>query len=377
MTMDPVVVEAGSALLRGELADAAVADGAARMQHGDARRTHRARGRGPKTVRVGWTAKVDAPVAAQVTVSEDEATLYVATLGGDLIALARADGARRWTVKLGDRAYGAPFVHDDGTVWVGSDAKKMFAISAKGEVLHRVDVDGEADTAALATPDGNVVFAAGNQVLAVRRGGDVAWRFAAKSKVFTAPALSGTRIVFGSQDDAVYAVDAASGVLAWRAPLGADVDGAPVVGDDGSVWVGTDRNEVVMLAPDGGTVWAADAGGYVRGGLALARNGDVLAGTYGPAPRVLRIGPDGGIRGWFPVQGTGAREFGIHGAPLEDDDGALYFGAQDDAAYAIDPDGSVRWRFPTGADVDAPLTLLTDGSLVVPSEDGSVTLLLP
>jgi len=377
MALDPIVLEAGAALLRGELGDAAVAEGGTRMQHGDPRRTHRARGRGPKTIQVGWKANVDGPVAAQVTSSSDEDTLYVATLGGDLIALARTDGTRRWTVKLGDRAYAAPFVHDDGTIWVGSDAKKMFAISPKGEVVHRLDLEGEADTSALALPDGNIVFAAGNQVLAVRRGGDVAWRFAAKSKVFTAPALSGTRVVFGSQDDAVYALEASSGALAWRVPLGADVDGAPVIADDGSIYVGTDRSEVVLLAPDGGTLWAADAGGYVRGGLSLARNGDVLAGTYGPAPRVLRVSPEGVVRGSFGVQGTGAKEFGIHGAPLEDDDGALYFGAQDDAAYALDPDGKVRWRFPTGADVDAPLTLLSDGALVVPSEDGSVTLLVP
>ena len=67
----------------------------------------------------------------------------------------------------------------------------------------------------------------------------------------------------------------------------------------------------------------------------------------------------------------------IHGGPLEDDDGALYFGTQDDAVYALDPDGAVRWSYTTGADVDAPLTLLSDGSLIVPSEDGSVTLLVP
>ena len=38
---------------------------------------------------------------------------------------------------------------------------------------------------------------------------------------------------------------------------------------------------------------------------------------------------------------------------------------------------TVRFRYPTRGDVDVPLTLLSDGSLVVPSEDGSVTLVLP
>jgi len=201
--------------------------------------------------------------------------------------------------------------------------------------------------------------------------------FAAKGKVFTAPALTAEGfVVFGSQDHHVYAL-ASDGTLSWSTDLGADVDGAPAIADDGAVYVGTDRGEIVRLEPRGKIAWRAAVGGFVRGSLAVARNGDVLAGTYGPVPRVVRVSPEGAIRGAFAIQGTGAREFGIHGGPLEDAEGALYFGAQDDAAYALGPDGAPRWRFETGADVDDPLTLLSDGSLIVPSEDGTVTMLLP
>jgi outer membrane protein assembly factor BamB len=363
--------------LLGYPADASVPDGGARMQHGTPRRTHRARGRGPALAKVGWRAEVDGPVAAQVTASPDEATLYVATLGGDLVALARADGARLWKIALGDRSYAAPLVTDEGTIWAGTDAKKLFAISPKGDVIHRIEVDGEADTSPALASDGTIVLAAGTQVMSVRRGGDLAWRFATKGKVFTAPAVTTEGlVVVGSQDDSVYGIQA-NGALAWSTNLGADVDGAPAIGDDGAIYVGTDDAEIVKLDAAGKVAWRAAVGGFVRGGLSVGRNGDVLAGTYGPVPRVVRISPEGQPKGSFSIRGTGAKEFGIHGGPLEDDDGALYFGTQDDAVYAIDPDGSVRWRFATGADVDAPLTLLSDGALVVPSEDGSVTLLVP
>jgi outer membrane protein assembly factor BamB len=347
------------------------------MQHGTPRRTHRVHARGPSAIKIGWKTQVDGPVAAQVTASVDEATLYVATLGGDIIALARDTGERRWTFKLGDRGYAAPLVTDDGTIWAGTDAKKIFALSPKGDVIHRIDVDGEADTSPAIANDGTILFAAGTQVLSIRRGGDLAWRFATRGKIFTAPAVTpeGLTIV-GSQDDGVYGIGV-NGQLAWRVDLGADVDGAAAIADDGAIYVGTDAAEVVRLDPAGKIVWRTATGGFVRGGLAIARSGDVLAGTYGPVPRVVRISSDGELKGSFAIPGTGAKEFGIHGGPLEDDDGALYFGTQDDAAYAIEPNGSVRWRFATGADVDAPLTLLSDGSLVVPSEDGSVTLLAP
>ena len=44
----------------------------------------------------------------------------------------------------------------------------------------------------------------------------------------------------------------------------------------------------------------------------------------------------------------------MHGGALEDAAGALVFGAQDDAVYAIDAAERLLWRFTTGGDVDAP-----------------------
>jgi outer membrane protein assembly factor BamB len=347
------------------------------MVHGDPRHLHRSAAHGPRAAKVGWRATVAGAVAAPVTTSPDERTLYVTTLAGSVIALAREDGKQRWSLALGERVYSAPLVHDDGTLYVGSDAKKLVAISPEGVVLWQLEVEGEADTSPVFAKDGTIVFAAGPAVLSVRRGGDVAWRYTAKGKVFTAPAVTESGLVIvGSQDDRVHAIDA-RGNAAWATSLGADVDGAAVIGDDGSIYVGTDKGEVVRLDASGKIVWRTPVGGYVRGVLSLARNGDVLAGTYGPVPRVVRLTTDGLISGAFSIKGTGAKEFGIHGGPLEDADGTLYFGAQDDAAYAIDAEGGLRWRFATGADVDAPLTMLSDGSLVVASEDGTITMLLP
>ena len=112
-------------------------------------------------------------------------------------------------------------------------------------------------------------------------------------------------------------------------------------------------------------------GGYVRGPLSIARNGDVVVGTYGPAPKLVRLRQDQ-LLGAFPIQGTGAKELGIHGGPLEDAIGTLYFGTQDDHVYGVATNGDLVLDFKTGGDVDGPLTLLRDGTLLVPSEDGKV-----
>jgi outer membrane protein assembly factor BamB len=352
----------------------------ARMLHGDVGHTHRSSGHapaGPPVVR--WTRDVGGPVEAQVTASPDEKTLYAASLGGSITAIASDDGTVRWTLPLGDRVYATPCVADDGTIYAGHDGGRFVAISPEGKVRWSLDTDGDADSGPAIASDGSIVFAAGHTVYGVTAAGHVRWRFAAKRKVFASPAIgSQGRIFFGSQDHHAYALSP-EGRLVWSVDLGADVDGAPAIDDHGAVFVGTDGDDVVRLDPDDGhVVWRSALGGYVRGTLAIARNGDVLAGVYGPRPRAVRLRPeDGGLRGDLAIQGTGAREFGVHGGALEDAAGTLVFGAQDDAVYAVDAKGHLLWRFVTGGDVDAPATLLTDGTLVLGSDDGLVRALRP
>jgi outer membrane protein assembly factor BamB len=245
-------------------------------------------------------------------------------------------------------------------------------------VRWRLETDGEVDTAFVELPDGAVVVAAGRDVLALRRGGDVAWRFTAKGKVFTAPAVTPDGLVIvGSQDHHAYGIDARTGARVFATDLGSDVDGAAAIGDDGAVFVGTDGGDVVRLDAHGAIMWRAAVGGFVRGVLSVGRSGDVLAGVYGPTPRQVRVSASGEVRGGFGVPGTGAREFGVHGGALEDLDGALFFGAQDDTLYAFDPGGGPRFRFAAKGDIDAPLTLLSDGHLVFATDEGTVYDLAP
>jgi len=357
--------------------DLPVAPGVPHVLHGDAQRSHRAHGHLPARAEVAWTFKADGAIEGQVVASPDEATLYVATLGGTLWALDRV-GHPRFHVPLGGRAYATPAVGPDGTVFVGSDGGAFFAVSPAGSVAWRLETHGgDADTSALLLDDGLVVFAAGSRVYGVRPGGVVAFRFQAKGKVFTAPALTRggggrePRIIVGSQDDHVYALTTA-GALAWATDLGSDVDGAPAVGDDGGIYVGTDRGEVVRLEDDGRVAWRARVDGFVRGTLSVTRGGDVLAGVFGPSPRLARLSPGGELLGAYPIRGNGTGETGVLGGALEDDDGALAFGGDDGAVHVVGRDGQLRWEYDAGADVDAPVTLLGDGSLVAATYDGEV-----
>jgi outer membrane protein assembly factor BamB len=328
--------------------------------------------KGPKVAKLAWRHPVGGAIQGQVVADYDEQRLFVASLNGLLTALDRR-GNEVFVVELGGRAYGAPCVDRDGTIFVGSDARKFFAISAQGVVLWTLDTLGEADTGPVIDQLGRVLFAAGRSLFAVRPRGDVVFRFEAGGKIFSSPAVkTDGSIVFGAQDHFAYRISQ-DGQLLGKADLGFDCDGSPAITDDGDTCFGTDGGEIVCLDEDWRVRTRISVGGYVRGPLSIARNGDVFAGVYGPNPRQVRVNLNSSmVRGSHYVRGTSAREFGVHGGATEDDIGSLYFGAQDDAIYGIDTNGNISFYYQTDGDVDAPITILSDGSLVAGSDDGYV-----
>lgn len=372
------VAASASAVVSSELeaaatrrASARVSSGPPSMLHLDPRRTNRSPFEGPTTPTVAWTFDAGGPIEAAPAVLED-GTILVASLGGKLFALTET-GKLRFSVDLDDRIYASPLVWGDG-IFIGSDAHKFFGITREGVIRFRLDANGDVDTGAVPTPWGGIVFASGRVLHAVKPDGTLIWRVQARRKCYSSPAVADDGTVYvGSQDHHLYAV-APEGKVRWRVDLGADVDGSPAVQDDGTIVVGSDKGEVVALAPENGaTKWTAPVGGFVRGAMSLARDGTVLTGTYGPTPRLVALdAASGAVRFRFPVSGTGATEFGIHGGPVEDAAGRLYFGAQDDHAYCLAADGNLVWKLRTGGDVDAPLVITPKGALLIGSDDGKL-----
>ena len=238
----------------------------------------------------------------------------------------------------------------------------------------QLDADGDVDTAPASTPYGAIVFGAGRTVVAVHPNASVLWRVKTKRKVYSSPAVApdGT-VFFGSQDHRLYAV-APDGQIRFAVDLGADVDCAPAVDDDGTVYAGADGGLIAAIDPSSGAIrWRKTLDGHVRGSLTITRSHQVVAGVYGPSPSVVELDGVSGAQHWrFRIQGAGAAEFGVHGSPVEDAQGNLFFGGQDDAVYALTADGIVRWKLGTGGDVDAPIVIASPGVLYVASDDGKL-----
>lgn len=327
---------------------------------------------GPGSPTVAFRFEAGARITAQAVV-DAEGRVYVGDHGGTFHVFDRF-GNPRWSRRLGGPIWSTALVDADGVV-VGSDAGELVAWDRDGAERWRVRVGAEVDTGIRAVPGTDELrVAAGRSLLAVRRAdGRVRWRFEAREKIFTTPAVAADgAVVFGAQDDRVYAVGP-DGALRWAHRTGGDVDGSPVLADDGAVFVGADDGRVHAIGPRGRPRWSAELGGYVRAPLALAADGAVLAAVYGPRPRVVCLEPaDGAVRWSFLVTLADSSETGIASGPVVDAAGRVYFGAHDDFVYAVSPDGALRWVVPTEGDVDAAPVLAPDGTLYVGSEDGRV-----
>lgn len=201
------------------------------------------------------------------------------------------------------------------------------------------------------------------------------WRFRSEGVIFGAPTLAedGT-VLFGSHDHHVYALTAA-GALRWRFKTGDLVWGAPALGGGGVAYVGSDDDHLYALGLGDGAVRFDVTPGQCRRAVGIgpeASRCDIDQVTVGPdgalytgGDAIYALNPDGSLRWRFsPAQRTHCA-----GAPALGADGAVYLGCQDDSVYAINPDGTRRWEFRGGDDFDGSPSVGADGTVYIGGDD--------
>jgi outer membrane protein assembly factor BamB len=186
--------------------------------------------------------------AAPPAVSVDATTIYVGCQDDGLYAVDAATGGKRWEIRAGGDIDSAPAVGSDGTIYVGSDDKKLYAINPGGGVRWAVITGGAIRSSPAIGADGTVYVGSGDgNLYAIARGGVVSWTFRAADRILGSPVVdSGGVVLIGSQDDRLYALSS-DGKLAWSVLLDGDVDGTPALGADGTIYVGTDDRALHAL----------------------------------------------------------------------------------------------------------------------------------
>jgi outer membrane protein assembly factor BamB len=244
-----------------------------------------------------------------------------------------------------------PAVGADGTVYIAADG--LHAVNpATGEriwhFVHPVYPYRHCYASPVIGQDGTIYVVIEDTLFAVKPSGSRRWSFTVPhdwEMSFTSPAIDQNGVIYvgyegkldGAEYSRVYAVNP-NGTFRWQYAVedGRYVRASPAVGPDGRVYVATRSNtenfpaKLIALSPGGQKVWD-----YV-------------------VERV-HVTPDD-----------------IYSSPAIGADGLIYFGAETGYVYALNPDGTLNWKFQLqhGINWSSP-ALVGDGTLYLGAWGGA------
>jgi outer membrane protein assembly factor BamB len=179
-----------------------------------------------------------------------------------------------------------------------------------------------------------------------------------------------------------YKAPTARAQVLWSVETRGPITSSPAIAADGSVVVGSHDGQLYLVGRDGKPIWRFATGDLIFSSPALVGGGVAYIGSdddhlyaldlgahrplwrfqIGSCPHNIGVGPE-------------ASRCDVDAGPTVGPDGVIYTGG--DAVYAINPDGTLRWRFPTGGHVSSAPALLPDGTAVAGSQDNLLYAIAP
>lgn len=182
----------------------------------------------------------------------------------------------------------------------------------------------------------------------LRRLAGVAWRFPTAGPVHSSPTVSEGRVLVGSGDGNLYALDEESGREIWRFSTGGAVDSSPAVSEGTAFFASRDRNLYAVDVRSGKEKWRFAMGEDVpfAWGYEWIISSPALDGR-----RVFVAGGDGVLSCLAEESGAVLWRFRTGGrlrASPAVAGGTVYQGCMDGILYALEEaTGKVRWKYET------------------------------
>lgn len=353
------------------------------LQH-DMRRTGRTSLLGPQTPTLRWVFQAGDTVWGAPAVGAD-GTVYVGSRDRYLYAL-NPDGTEKWRFLTGGSVASDPTIGPDLTIYVGSNDACAYAVNPDGTEKWRCPTGGKIYSSPALSQQGTLyVVSMDNSLYAINPDGSQKWRFPTDGDVsYSAPALASDGTVYVGDDSGTFYAVNADGTEKWRKPWCGAITSAVAVADDGVIYVmgvvgyPWDSVETYLwaFAPDGtetGRLLLPE--GHVGSAvpLAIAFDGTVYLGTThysaeGSQPYLFAItpAPSMGVKWSLAISGF------LQSPPVVGGDGTIYVAIQEKAVVALAPDGTEKWRFATDARVLSNLSIGTDQTLYVGCSGGKV-----
>ena len=178
----------------------------------------------------------------------------------------------------------------------------------------------------------------GSAVLGVDHDGKELWRFESGQRIGGRPTVADGGVLFGSQDDYLYAVDR-NGKLRWKFKTRGDVDASPLIDGNGDIYFGSDDGWIRSLSFEGVLRWEVDVGSFVRSAPVMHR-GVLFVQTFGTRERLVALNPkDGGVRWQVLLGALDSNEIGSKTQPVVLSGAGVLVGTYQQRALLFDEHG--------------------------------------
>jgi outer membrane protein assembly factor BamB len=271
----------------------------------------------PVTGETKWSIDTGAPVTSAAAV--DGGFVYFGTSNGSLYALQADDGSELWSEQFRSTgAFTAPVVVD-GSLYIGSTNSRVYEFDMlNGEQQWNQDTfgaitsspvvsdgmlyapSGDNDLYAYTTSgslewqvsfDGSVngvsyrqrrIYATteSNELAQVNTSGSVDWRTGFEDGIGSTPAVTENRVVVGTRNNTLYAVNRTNGTEIWRFTEPSGGVNAPPAVADGTVYLGSRDGSVYAVDLEtGDEEWSFETENNIEEAAPVVAGGRVYIGS--------------------------------------------------------------------------------------------------
>ncbi|MBA7653130.1 Outer membrane protein assembly factor BamB [subsurface metagenome] len=280
-------------------------------------------------------------------------------------------GTLKWAFLTGGGIYSSPAIDSDGTIYVGSWDNNLYAINPDGTLKWIFSTDGMISSSPSIGSDRTIyIYPNSGKLYAINPDGTQKWVLAGCPGAYSATFGFDNTIYIGFCHN-LYAINPNSS-LKWTFPLYFYHKVAPVIGPDETIYIGDNDGKLYAINPDGIVIWAVriSAPQYpwpmpIWASASIDSTGTIYVGTDdgGSKGNLFAINPDGSIKWSFL---TGA----IWCAPAIGTERTIYVGSYYEKLYSINHDGTLNWAVPIEGPAHSSPAIGSDSTIYISPRHG-------